>query len=230
MTRSRRRRRRPMPLDPVNKRVQRMHVSSRRNVECSRSSCCPVLACHRTGAPSVYAVLGEATHFYTSYNTEGSTTRTLTSPSTPASNAQMAFAFVATRPVRRRRRPDRPAAAPPGPAARVVARAGPCRGRHVAKRNAPATAQPAVVAMPPPTMPANGDGDRLGDRKGLEPLGSRALGRRCRRALACGLAQRRSSVPVRPLVAAHASISSRTHTSESSPRNVHRLDTCTSSF
>lgn len=125
MTRSRRRRRRPMPLDPVNKRVQRMHVSSRRNVECSRSSCCPVLACHRTGAPSVYAVLGEATHFYTSYNTEGSTTRTLTSPSTPASNAQMAFAFVATRPVRRRRRPDRPAAAPPGPAARVVAPCGP---------------------------------------------------------------------------------------------------------
>jgi hypothetical protein len=29
-----------------------------------------------------------------------------------------------------------------------------------------ATAQPAVVAMPPPTITANGDGDRLGDRKG----------------------------------------------------------------
>ena len=124
------------------------------------------------------------------------------SPSTPASNAQMAVAFIR----------------------------GPCdadggrRGLASRMRNhVPATAQLAVVAMPPPTMPANGDGDRLGDRKGLEPLGSRALGRRCRRrALACGLAQRRSSVPVRPLVAAHASISSRTHTSESSPRNVHR--------
>jgi hypothetical protein len=182
--------------------------------------------CSTSSVEKSYAVLGEATHFYTSYNTEGSTTRTLTSPSTPASNAQMAFAFVATRPVRRRRRgrPGPPHRPGPRPArrARVVVRAGPCRGRHVAKRNAPATAQPAVVAMPPPTMPANGDGDRLGDRKGLEPLGSRALGRRCRRALACGLAQRRSSVPVRPLVAAHASISSRTHTSESSPRNVHR--------
>jgi hypothetical protein len=33
------------------------------------------------------------------FYTEGSTTRTLTSPSTPASNAQMAVAFVATRPV-----------------------------------------------------------------------------------------------------------------------------------
>jgi len=112
--------------------------------------------------------------FYTSYNTEGSTTRTLTSPSTPASNAQMAFAFVANA----ARTCDADVRAAPAPAPR---RAGPCRGRHVAKRNAPATAQPAVVAMPPPIMPANGDGDRLGDRKGLEGTGKEMPTRDCLR-------------------------------------------------
>ena len=94
-----------------------------------------------------YAVLGEATHFYTSYNTEGSTTRTLTSPSTPASNAQMAFAFVATRPVRRRRR-----------GRRRDRRTAPGRGRRAAPASWSVRAPVAGVMLrnamrPPPPNP-----------------------------------------------------------------------------
>ena len=158
------------------------------------------------------------------FYTEGSTTRTLTSPSTPASNAQMAFAFVATRPVATPTAADRPGRRG---RARVVARAGPCRGRQSMLRNAMRPPPPNPPWWPcrhrpcPPTATATG----WAIEKGSSPWGrGHWEGDADEHLLAALRSGVRPSQSVRSSQhnAAHASNSSRTHTSESSPRNVHR--------
>ena len=128
--------------------------------------------------------------FYTSYNTEGSTTRTLTSPSTPASNAQMAFEFVANA-ARTCDADGRPAPRRGGPLSRASCCETQCARHRPTRRGGHATTDHARKRrrrQAGRSKRARGHWEGDADER---------------------LLHRRSSVPVRPLVAAHASISSR---------------------